>query len=151
MGYVFRLTTRVILYAPSHRQDNTYHGFCYTSRGALLEREIAQWVQPMKDRSDDPSHHERTLLSRRYISFRVCVGCQTKLVFVMCSYLNLHLICCYYNICFSSPSEFSIRIFMVNTAVMTIKKAIFSSIRRLDFGVNLMFSSYVIAYFPNIK
>ena len=23
--------------------------------------EIAQWVHPMKDRSDDPSHHERTL------------------------------------------------------------------------------------------
>ena len=22
-------------YAPSHRQDNTYHGLCYTSRGAL--------------------------------------------------------------------------------------------------------------------
>ena len=29
-----------------------------------LEREIAQWVYPMKDRSDDPSHHERTLLPR---------------------------------------------------------------------------------------
>ena len=27
-----------------------------------LEREIAQWVHPMKDRSDDPSHHEQTLL-----------------------------------------------------------------------------------------
>ena len=27
-----------------------------------LEREIAQWVHPMKDRSDDPSHHERTLI-----------------------------------------------------------------------------------------
>ena len=26
-----------------------------------LEREIAQWVHPIKDRSDDPSHHERTL------------------------------------------------------------------------------------------
>ena len=26
-----------------------------------LEREIAQWVHPMKDRSDDPPHHERTL------------------------------------------------------------------------------------------
>ena len=26
-----------------------------------LEREIAQWVHPMKNRSDDPSHHERTL------------------------------------------------------------------------------------------
>ena len=23
-----------------------------------LEREIAHWVHPMKDRSDDPSHHE---------------------------------------------------------------------------------------------
>ena len=29
-----------------------------------LEREIAQWVHPMKDRSDDPSHHEQTLLPR---------------------------------------------------------------------------------------
>ena len=33
-----------------------------------LEREIAQWVHPMKDLSDDPSHHERTLLPRSYIS-----------------------------------------------------------------------------------
>ena len=32
-----------------------------------LEREIAQWVHPMKDRSDDLSHHERTLLPRSYI------------------------------------------------------------------------------------
>ena len=29
------ITARVLLYAPSHRQDNTYHGLCYTSRGAL--------------------------------------------------------------------------------------------------------------------
>ena len=36
-----------------------------------LEREIAQWVHPMKDRSDDPSHHERTLLPRSYISLRL--------------------------------------------------------------------------------
>ena len=35
MGYSFRLTARVLLYAPSHRQDNTYHGLCYTSCGAL--------------------------------------------------------------------------------------------------------------------
>ena len=33
-----------------------------------LEREIAQWVHSMKDRSDDPSHHERTLLPQSYIS-----------------------------------------------------------------------------------
>ena len=25
-----------------------------------LEQEIAQWVHPIKDRSDDPPHHERT-------------------------------------------------------------------------------------------
>ena len=25
-----------------------------------LEREIAQWVHPMKDRFDDPSHHRST-------------------------------------------------------------------------------------------
>ena len=35
-----------------------------------LEREIAHWVHPMKDQSDDPSHHERTLLPRSYISLR---------------------------------------------------------------------------------
>ena len=35
MGYSFRLAARVLLYAPSHRQDSTYHSLCYTSRGAL--------------------------------------------------------------------------------------------------------------------
>ena len=35
IGYFFRLTARVLLYAPSHRQDSTYPGFCYSSRGAL--------------------------------------------------------------------------------------------------------------------
>ena len=41
MGYSFLLTARVLLYAPSHRQDSI---------------------------SDDSSHHERTLLPRSYIS-----------------------------------------------------------------------------------
>ena len=36
-----------------------------------LEREIAQWVYPMKDQSDDPSHHEQTLLPQSYISLPV--------------------------------------------------------------------------------
>ena len=39
-----------------------------------LEREIAQWVHTMKDRSDDPSHHERTLLPRSYISLLSSAG-----------------------------------------------------------------------------
>ena len=32
MGYSFRLAARALLCASSHRQDNTYHGLCYTSR-----------------------------------------------------------------------------------------------------------------------
>ena len=35
IGYYYQLTARVLLYAPSHRQDNTY--LFYTSRGALAE------------------------------------------------------------------------------------------------------------------
>ena len=35
-----------------------------------LEREIAQWVHSMMDRSDDPSHNERTLLPRSYSSLQ---------------------------------------------------------------------------------
>ena len=35
IGYSYRLTARVLLYAPFHRQDSTCHGLCYTIRGAL--------------------------------------------------------------------------------------------------------------------
>ena len=35
MGYSFRLAARVLLYATSHREDNTYHCLCYTSLGTL--------------------------------------------------------------------------------------------------------------------
>ena len=35
IGYSYRLTARVLLYAPSHRQNSTYHSLCYTSHGAL--------------------------------------------------------------------------------------------------------------------
>ena len=30
---LFPINSNVFLYAPSHRQDSTYHGLCYTSRG----------------------------------------------------------------------------------------------------------------------
>ena len=35
-GYSFQLAARYLLYAPSNRQDRTYHSFCYTSHGALV-------------------------------------------------------------------------------------------------------------------
>ena len=62
IGFSYRLTARVLLYAPSHRQDNTYYGLCYTSRGALagtrnssmgpphevsIRRPIATWANAL--------------------------------------------------------------------------------------------------------
>ena len=46
IGYSYRLTARVLLYAPSHRQDNTYHSLCYTSRGALAETRNSSMGSP---------------------------------------------------------------------------------------------------------
>ena len=44
-GYSFRLAARVLLYAPSHRQDTTHTTAFVTPVVELwLEREIAQWV-----------------------------------------------------------------------------------------------------------
>ena len=59
-------TARVLLYAPSHRQDST--AFVKPVMEHWLEWEIAQWIHHMKVRSDDPSNHERTPLPRSYIS-----------------------------------------------------------------------------------
>ena len=50
IGYSYRLTARVLLYAPSRRQDNTYHSLCFTSRGALAgtrNSSIRVWRTPV--------------------------------------------------------------------------------------------------------
>ena len=63
IGYSYRLTARVRLYAPSHIQDSTYHGLCYTSRGALAGTRNSSVGSP----------HEgsiRTLLIRSYFLIR---------------------------------------------------------------------------------
>ena len=56
MGYSFQLAARALLYAPSHRQDSTYRDLCCTR--ALAETRINWRESTMKDRSDDPLHHE---------------------------------------------------------------------------------------------
>ena len=48
IGYSYQLAARVLLYAPSHRQDNTYHGLCYTSRGALAGTRNSSMGPPHK-------------------------------------------------------------------------------------------------------
>ena len=49
IGYSLRLTARVLLYAPSHKQDSTY--LCYTSRGALSGTRNSSMDRPMSERS----------------------------------------------------------------------------------------------------
>ena len=44
IGYSFWLTARVLLYAPFHRQDSSYHSICYTSRGSLAGTRNISWV-----------------------------------------------------------------------------------------------------------
>ena len=62
MGYSFRLAARDILYASSHRQDNTYHGLCYSSRGALAGTRNSSMGPPWRI---DPTIH-RTMSERSY-------------------------------------------------------------------------------------
>ena len=76
IGYCYLLTARVLLYAPSHRQDNTYHGLCYTSRGALAGTRNSSMVPP----------HEGSIrrstsafqLSNFHICFCTCVLSYTR-------------------------------------------------------------------------
>ena len=62
-GYSFRLTARVLLYAPSHRQDSTYHSLCYTSCGALAGTRNSSMGPP--PRRIDPTTH-RTMSECSY-------------------------------------------------------------------------------------
>ena len=64
MGYSLRLAASILLYAPSHRQDNTYHSLCYTSSGTLAQTRNSS----MKDWFDDPSHLERMLLPELHLT-----------------------------------------------------------------------------------
>ena len=62
IGYSFRLAARVLLYSSSHRQDCTYHGLCYTSRGALAGTRNSSMGPPWRI---DPTTH-RTISERSY-------------------------------------------------------------------------------------
>ena len=67
MGYVFRNNSKGSFICTIPHTT----AFVTPVEEHWLEREIAQWVHPMKDRSDDPLHHERTLLPWSYISLPV--------------------------------------------------------------------------------
>ena len=63
-GYSFRLAATDLTYAPSHIQDSTHHGLCYTSCGTLAgtkKHKKPSLGSTMKDGSSGPSHNEWNL------------------------------------------------------------------------------------------
>ena len=58
-GLLFAISSQGFFYM-HHPTDRIAHTTAFVTPVVehWLEREIAQWVHPMKDRSDDPSHHE---------------------------------------------------------------------------------------------
>ena len=57
MGYSFRLAARVLLYAPSHRQDSTNNDLYYASRGALARKRDSSMGPPCRI---NPTIHRTT-------------------------------------------------------------------------------------------
>ena len=62
LPHSFQLAVRAILYAPSHRQDTTYHSLWYTSRGALAGMRNISMGEPWRI---DPTTH-RNMSERSY-------------------------------------------------------------------------------------
>ena len=48
IGLFFPISCRVLLYAPSHRENSTYHSLCYISRGALVGTQNSSMNRPSK-------------------------------------------------------------------------------------------------------
>ena len=80
MDYSFRLTARVLLYAPSHREDSTYHSLWYTSRGALAGTRNGSMGPPWKI---DPTTH-RTMSERSYHRATSCFHIQDSTYHDLC-------------------------------------------------------------------
>ena len=79
-----------------HPTDRITHTTAFVTpvMGHWLEREIAQWVHPMKDQSDDPSHHER--MSYHGASSRSLHVCDDQVISQ--TFLNMSIQCDKHNI-----------------------------------------------------
>ena len=76
---LFPINSKVPLYAPSHRQDNTYHGLCYTSRGALAGTRIRLKISIIfyrPGRSSTDFHYDVSTNSQfRFMLFYILILC----------------------------------------------------------------------------
>ena len=73
IGYSYRLTARVLLYAPSHRQDNTYHSLCYTSRGALAGTRNSSMGPPHEGSIRQPTEPWANALPLSYVPLHLAL------------------------------------------------------------------------------
>ena len=69
---LFTINSKGLLYAPSHSRITHTTAYVTPVVEHCLEREVAQWVHHMKDRSDNPSHREPTLPGWRECHSVVC-------------------------------------------------------------------------------
>ena len=68
MDYSFRFAERVLLCAPSHRQNSTYPSLCYTSHGTLAGMRNSSMASPWRiDLTTHRAMHEM-LLPQSYIT-----------------------------------------------------------------------------------
>ena len=75
IGYSYRLAARVLLYAPSHIQDSTYHGLCYTSRGALAGTRNSSMGPPHEGSIRRPTAPWANTLPLSYVPLLFVIEC----------------------------------------------------------------------------
>ena len=75
IGYSYWLKARVLLYAPSHREDNTYHGLCYPSHGALAGTRNSSMGPPHEGLIRRPTAPWANALPLSYVSFPSWTKC----------------------------------------------------------------------------
>ena len=96
IGYSYRLTARVLLYAPSHRQDNTYHGLCYPSRGALAGTRNSSMGSPHEGSIQQPTAPWANALPLSYVLLPLITwrrgGRSSSTVFVFSSFSDTSLL-----------------------------------------------------------
>ena len=89
IGYSYRLTARVLLYAPSHRQDSTYHGLYYTSRGTLVGTRNSSMGPPHEGSIRRPIAPWANALPLSYVPLRsMCLESQS----LCCLFMFRHTI-----------------------------------------------------------
>ena len=108
IGYSYRLTARVLLYAPSHRQDNTYHGLCYTSRGALAGTRNSSMGPPHEGSIRRPTAPWANALPLSYVPLPSKLVIYYYCFVCFCLFVVIVLFCFYCFLCgFSEVTGFT--------------------------------------------